>query len=167
MNDWFESENQPTTAGKSQRVADQVAATPSTFFEKLAYVGWNIVQGLKKIHPNYRPLFGDEKQLANLLLWSDLEFAPGFESQLDRQTPPPLSFFKGLSPACPQDLWGVYLLILKKNGDCPRLYIGSGTATTNHGLICRVQQHLRGNEKGMPSKATLKSTVKPLRRPRF
>lgn len=165
INNRFESENQPSTAGKSQQVADQVATTPSTFLEKLAFVGWSIVQDLKKIHPNYRPLFGDEKQLASLLLWSDLDFTPGFESLFDKPTPPPLSFSKDIPFACSQDLWGVYLLILKKDGDRPRLYIGSGTATTNRGLVCRLQQHYNGRH-NVPSKVMLRSTARPLRRPR-
>lgn len=47
---------------------------------------------------------------------------------------------------------GVYLLVLKKNGERPRLYVGSGTATTNHGIISRLQSHLSGNQGAMPSK---------------
>jgi len=55
-----------------------------------------------------------------------LTFAPSLFEVLKSDTPPPISFFKGL-PTDGSKRWGIYLIVLEKRKSRPRIYIGSAT----------------------------------------
>lgn len=67
---------------------------------------------------------------------SRLQFAPGLLQVLQSPTPPDISYFKTLALNV-IDLWAVYILVLEKVGQRPRIYIGSGTDSEN-GVKCRM-----------------------------
>ena len=64
----------------------------------------------------------------------DLAFAPGL---LELSTPPPLrliiSWFEALPDEIPGDVWGIYVLVLKRPGYSVLLYIGSATNINLYG----------------------------------
>ncbi|QGI75872.1 hypothetical protein CEK25_000778 [Fusarium fujikuroi] len=73
---------------------------------------------------------------------SPLTFSESLSDVLSSTHPPTIDYFKSL-PSPPDELtkhWGVYLHILKKNGEKPRVYIGSGTNMT-HGLRGRLRTY--------------------------
>ncbi|KAM3086920.1 hypothetical protein ACMFMG_012166 [Clarireedia jacksonii] len=58
-----------------------------------------------------------------------LDFAPGLFDALQAKSPPTIAFFKGLPSKCKR-LWGVYVLVLEKEGCRYKIYVGSGTASS-------------------------------------
>ena len=61
-------------------------------------------------------------------------------------TAPTIAYFKGL-PLHLDKLWAVYLLVLEKAGQRPRIYIGSGTASET-GVKTRVRGGISQRERG-------------------
>lgn len=57
-----------------------------------------------------------------------LEFAPGLSEVIESATPPKLPFWKNLPTDVSLKRWGIYAIVMEKNGRKPRLYIGSGTS---------------------------------------
>jgi hypothetical protein len=75
-----------------------------------------------------------------------LEFAPGLLDVLQSSTAPTISYFKTL-PLHLDKLWAVYLLVLEKDGCCPRIYIGSG-ARANGGFSIRMATYDNASREG-------------------
>lgn len=87
----------------------------------LKSAGWQIV-------------FPNEEEIQKAAGLCELEFAPGLFDVFQSPTPPTLSFFQSL-PLPALRLWAVYVVILFKLGQWPRIYIGS--ATDSLGSILR------------------------------
>ena len=57
---------------------------------------------------------------------ASLSFCRGLFEAIQSSTPSSLEFFENLPLRC-RKRWGIYVLVLKKSGGLPYLYIGSGT----------------------------------------
>lgn len=71
-----------------------------------------------------------------------LKFASGLFEMLRSTEPPTIGFFKSLPvlPKASTARWGVYLIVLEKLGQRPRIYIGSSTQTLT-GMRSRLRQY--------------------------
>jgi hypothetical protein len=69
------------------------------------------------------------------------QFACGLMLAIFSATAPTIDFFKTL-PIVPGKLWAVYVLVMEKDGHRPRVYIGSGTSSTD-GAKLRMHTYAR------------------------
>lgn len=96
----------------------------------------------KNKHPMYNRFFPSRDTLEILFSSVSLVFAPGLLEVLQASTPPTIAYFKTLPTEC-KKIWGVYLLVLEKQGYRPKIYIGSGTDARN-GVSTRLAQYGTG-----------------------
>jgi hypothetical protein len=82
-----------------------------------------------------------QDKLAEIFSTLKFTFCDGLFSVLQAADPPPLSWFESLPFGAPKNVWGIYVLVLKKRGYPPLLYLGSGTST-RRGLRSRLASHL-------------------------
>ncbi|TVY33438.1 Aconitate hydratase, mitochondrial [Lachnellula subtilissima] len=79
--------------------------------------------------------------IAELLSTLSLVFAPGLFEVLQASTSPTVAFFKTLPTiARGEHKWAIYLLVLEKVGHRPKVYIGSGTNSSNS-VASRLSQY--------------------------
>lgn len=93
---------------------------------------------------DFAAIFPNPRTLKRVLASCGLEFAPGLLAVLGSPTTPTISFFKTL-PLYLVAIWAVYLLVLKKRGCRPRIYVGSGTCSVI-GVKKRLTQHDKRQE---------------------
>jgi hypothetical protein len=86
---------------------------------------WAGVNVKSYISPRFRVVLGSEAIVAALFGLADVTFCYGLLDVVQSLTPPPVSWFEKLSPAIPTNVWGIYVLVLKKAGYDALLYIGS------------------------------------------
>jgi hypothetical protein len=96
-------------------------------------------------NPVHDMLFPSEDVLDKLL--STIAFAPGLIEVLESATPPTIAFFERL-PTNLNGLWGVYLIVLRKQGCRSKIYIGCGTDSVR-GLHVRFG-HYKDNGSKLP-----------------
>lgn len=80
-----------------------------------------------------------QDMVESMLSSAFLLFAPGLFEVIQASTPPNIAFFKTL-PANFSKRWGIYALVLEKQGCRPKIYIGSGTGC-NGGVSRRLAQY--------------------------
>lgn len=80
---------------------------------------------LRMSHPSIRVLLPDQATLDVQL--SSVSMSPGLLDVFTTEHPPRLEFFKALPKYTSGKIWGVYMLVLEKDGVPFRLYVGSGT----------------------------------------
>ena len=111
--------------------------------EFILWLLWSVLSLIpaKLKNPIFDMILTTQEVLEQLMLDSQLAFAPGLLDAIQSEEPPPISFFKGL-PTCSTDekLWGVYLLVLEKEGCRPKIYVGSGTEAT-YGIRRRLHDY--------------------------
>ncbi|KAK4935417.1 carbamoyl-phosphate synthase (glutamine-hydrolyzing) cpa2 [Elasticomyces elasticus] len=92
-------------------------------------------------NPLFARFFTSEEDLNTIAAATSLMFCPGLWEVIHATTPPTIEWFKGL-PTCNSLwlIWGVYLLVLEKDGCRPLIYIGSGTSAMC-GVIVRFKQY--------------------------
>lgn len=71
-------------------------------------------------------VFSTERAMEKIMQSSPLQFASGLLQIFQSPTAPTIAYFKTL-PLYLVKLWAVYLLVLEKDGQRQRIYIGSGT----------------------------------------
>lgn len=83
-----------------------------------------------------------EDQLEELMEDSSSCFADGLVDALQSSVPPTVEFFKGLPSSIPITgvSWGVYAIVLEKQGHRPHVYVGSGTHMAK-GLFGRLKEY--------------------------
>jgi hypothetical protein len=96
------------------------------------------------INPRFRFVLDSTCSVSTLFYRAGFTFCPGLLDIVQSDSAPPLSWFESLSPIIPKRVWGVYVLVLKKPGYDPLLYIGSGTATYR-GVRARLYEHQNGH----------------------
>ena len=96
----------------------------------------------KRLNAVILSLLPNEQVLKHLLQTHKFEFPVALLDAFKAKGPPNISFFEDL-PDAHVRLWGVYALLLKKDGEKPMLYIGSGTAA-RVGLKSRMACYTRG-----------------------
>ena len=95
------------------------------------------------INPRFRYVLDSEPTVAALFSTASFTFAPGLLDVVRSASPPSHSWFESLSADIPKNVWGVYVLHLKKPGYEPLLYVGSGTAVYR-GVRARLLGHQTG-----------------------
>jgi hypothetical protein len=93
-------------------------------------------------NPVFAMIFNTEDMLEQCWLDFLLVLAPGLLDVLKAATPPTIAYFKTLSTVF-EKRWGVYLLVLEKQGCRPKIYIGSGTNSVR-GLVARMYCYTSG-----------------------
>lgn len=98
-------------------------------------MAWDCLQKTpdKCKHPLFSTWFSEQSDLEDTA--PKMHYAPGLKDLLKSKTAPLVSEFEELPGGRPRDLtpeavlkgWGIYLLVLKKRGHKPRIYIRSST----------------------------------------
>ena len=104
---------------------------------------WACINVKTYINPRFRFVLDSQSAIAALFSLAGVTFCPGLSDVVQSVSAPPLSWFESLSTFIPKNVWGVYVLVLKKPGYDPLLYIGSGTSTFR-GVRTRLQEHRDG-----------------------
>jgi hypothetical protein len=130
-----------------------VQSKPSAGMHELAVsISWQCLEDLpmRIKNPYFARFFQNVDDLNLVAQEASLCYAPGLLNVLTAPEPPTIEWFK----SCPnlnggRDVWGVYVMVLEKEG-CPfKIYIGSGTAADHRGLHNRWYQYDTG--KWIPS----------------
>ena len=112
----------------------------STIHDYILWLCWGLLtlchQPLK--NPVHDVLFPTVEVMEKLL--SSICFPIGLLEVLLSPLPPTINWIKSL-PTQSRDLWGVYIILLEKPKCRPRIYIGSGTGVTKHGLEYRFKDY--------------------------
>lgn len=93
-------------------------------------------------------VFPTERAMEKIMQISPLQFAAGLLQIFQSPTAPTIAYFKTL-PLYLDKLWAVYLLVLEKAGERPRIYIGSGTSAEG-GVRRRMTTYDRRSDTGEP-----------------
>lgn len=101
---------------------------------------WACVNVQTYINPRLRFVLDSLSTVTALFYLAGVTFCDGLFDAVRSTSAPPLSWFESLSPIIPPNVWGIYVLVLKKAGYDPLLYIGSGTATYR-GVRVRIREH--------------------------
>lgn len=92
-----------------------MASSAFTMLDFMNNKTWAFMQTDKYINPLFRQVLPSLDILEELSELADFTFAPGLADILSSPTPPSLDFFESLK--LPKDkVWGIYVLVLKKNG---------------------------------------------------
>lgn len=107
-------------------------------------LAWVCVGTKSFINPTFRVALPSLNVLEDIFGLLGPSFAPGLFELLNAAAPATISWFRSLPPVpVSRQIWGVYAFVMEKQGDRPRLYVGSRTAETA-GVRSRMLQHLDG-----------------------
>lgn len=106
-------------------------------------VCWSSLNVQSYINPRFVQIAPSKDDLAAQYDAAGFTFCPGLLETLQSPTAPPPEFLKSLSNDIPINVWGIYVLVLKKPGQLPRVYVGSGTAVYR-GARSRLADYDRG-----------------------
>lgn len=101
---------------------------PIAICQLIALSVWTCLNAPKYINPRFRLVLSSQDVIAGLLVSAGLVFVPGLLDVLQSATPPSIAWIEALDTSAPYKEWAVYILVLRKPGFRPRIYIGSGTA---------------------------------------
>jgi hypothetical protein len=105
---------------------------------------WANLSMTYKPNPMHGRFLSSKDIVSGIMSAASLSFAPGLFEALDSQVAPSIAFFKSL----PNDFrkrWGVYVIVLEKEGCAPKVYIGSGTGWAS-GVWTRIMCYIRGDQ---------------------
>jgi hypothetical protein len=105
---------------------------------------WSLLHVRSYIHPTFTSTISSYSTLSAWFTLAQLTFCPGLFDTICMPAPPNYVWFKSLPSHCPKNSWGIYVLVLKKPGCTPYIYIGSGTAS-KQGVSARFNGHRTGN----------------------
>ncbi|VTT75369.1 unnamed protein product [Fusarium fujikuroi] len=105
---------------------------------------WSLLNARVYVHPTFTTVISSFSTLTTLVELAQLTFCPGLLDTICMPAPPNHVWFKSIPSYCPKNSWGIYVLVLKKPGCTPGIYIGSGTAS-NQGVSARFNGHRTGN----------------------
>jgi hypothetical protein len=111
-------------------------------------VSWKCVD-TSSINPRFRVVASTKHDLASLFQSMGLRYCSGLSDIVQATSPPPITWFKTLPNNISRGYWGVYVLVLQKDGHRPCLYIGSGT-DTGRGVACRVKSYYYASGNTVP-----------------
>lgn len=115
----------------------------STIMDLISSVTWASVNVPNYINLSFRTVLPSQEILSEMLCAAGLDFCPGLFKVLISDAPPPSKWFESLPPFVPLKTWGVYVLVLRQNGQDPLLYIGSGTQA-DRGVRARLSNYESG-----------------------
>lgn len=88
---------------------------------------WAAIKTPKHTNGLFHQVISAQATLFGLIAIASLTYCPGLFEVIQCATPPSLDWFEAL-PTALVGTWGIYCLVLKKQGCIPLLYLGSGTA---------------------------------------
>ncbi|KAH4195240.1 hypothetical protein HBI95_195590 [Parastagonospora nodorum] len=109
----------------------------------LLLIIWANIHTLHFGNPLFRHVLDSKALLLDLFTGLSLSFCPGLWTLLNLAGPPTLQWLRDHHSDAPLNVWGVYLLLLEKEGSRAITYIGSGTAASR-GLRARIEEHHSG-----------------------
>ena len=111
--------------------------------ELLVALTWASIMAPTYINPVFREVLPSEATLSAMLVAAGLIFCPGLFEAFQSETPPSSDWFQSLPSTIPLNVWGVYVLVLRRNGFKPLVYVGSGTSSIR-GVRARTQNYEYG-----------------------
>ena len=111
--------------------------------DSIVTVTWASVNTSSYINQRFRVILPSQAILSAMLVAAGLVFCPGLFEVLTAETPPSSDWYGSLPSTIPLNVWGVYVLVLRRDGHKPLLYIGSGTAI-KRGVRARLHEHDHG-----------------------
>lgn len=105
---------------------------------------WGCVNVTTYISPRFRCVVPSLAELSTLFSLATFSYCPGLYDAIRAPTPPSVEWLEALPDDLPIHHWGVYVLVLRKSGHVPLVYVGSGTAFYQ-GVRARVKAHVNGN----------------------
>lgn len=109
----------------------------------LLLIIWASINVSTYINPRFVHVVSSLARLSTLFDLAGFTFCPGLYDTICAAAPPNLVWVESLPVTVSKNVWGVYILVLKKHGCPPLVYIGSGTAV-NRGVRARLSEHERG-----------------------
>ncbi len=96
--------------------------------EYMGWYTWAMLSGTDRAQKNLTldKEFTSQDAMQSVMHSAGFEWAPGLLECLQSDTPPTIDWFKTLPMH--YSTWGVYVLVLEKDGESPRLYTSSGTS---------------------------------------
>ncbi|QGI61979.1 hypothetical protein CEK27_005950 [Fusarium fujikuroi] len=91
----------------------------------------------------YRQTYTTSMVFNEALSACGITFSIGLLDAIQSESPPALSFFRGLPVKSSSSRWGIYVIVLEKLNSRPKIYIGSATAMVG-GLHRRKRQYDNG-----------------------
>ena len=104
---------------------------------------WASVNVKTYINGRFRVVLDSDGTTAALFSLASVMFCPGLLEVVQSVSTLPLSWFESLSLVNPKNVLGVYILVLKKSGYDPLLYVGSGIAG-HSGVKSELYKHGKG-----------------------
>lgn len=101
---------------------------------------WACIDVTSYINPRFKSVLDCYTTLSALFCLVDVTFCHGLLDAVQSDKPPSVTWFESLSSYVPKNVWGIYVLVLRKPGEIPLLYIGSGTSTYR-GVRSRFKEH--------------------------
>ncbi|KAJ4382713.1 carbamoyl-phosphate synthase (glutamine-hydrolyzing) cpa2 [Didymella sp. IMI 355093] len=120
--------------------------TMDSLLEFMTAITWACIRDTHTTQKNvyFDSYFPRYEALEPVAISASLEFCPGLHEVVSSVNPPPLTYFKELpSPSYDAMLFGIYVHVLEKPDERPRLYMGSGT-NTKHGVVHRLKDYDAG-----------------------
>jgi hypothetical protein len=108
----------------------------------LCYITWTNIHEFRYGNPVFRHVLPTQSCLSEMVSMLGLSFCAGLWDLLNSADPPSISWLQEHHADAPPNVWGIYLLILRKSGQRPLVYVGSGTAA-HRGLRARLSEHSR------------------------
>jgi hypothetical protein len=93
------------------------------------------------VNPRFTAVAPTRPDLSSLFSSLGLRFCHGLLNIVQASEPPPVEWFETLPDQRLKNFWGIYVLVLRKDGHRAGLYIGSGTALG--GVRTRIRQYYR------------------------
>lgn len=106
----------------------------------IVLVTWLCISVDAYINPRFRAVFPAVENLRAVLPQLSLSFCDGLFDIIQADNAPSIDWFLSLPSDIPRNLWGIYVLVLRK-GSRYKLYIGSGTGNFHGGVRTRILQH--------------------------
>jgi hypothetical protein len=117
-----------------------MAFEATTMLDLLVLLIWTCCENASWNQTAFRFAMKSKPLLHALLSSAGLAYCPGLFEAVQSTSPPPLSWFLSRTTPFPTKTWGVYLIVLEKEGHRPITYIGSGTAA-DRGIRARMNSY--------------------------
>lgn len=110
---------------------------------------WACLNVESYIDPQFRQIVSSEEQFASILEIAQVTFCGGLNDAIQADSPPSLQFLRSLPDDIPKRSWGVYVLMLEKDGRAPSIYVGNGTSAT-WGIKALISDHHHASDCATP-----------------
>lgn len=108
----------------------------------ISLISWNCLNTESYINPIFTTALPNREKFDAAYALAGFTYCSGLLAALQAPAPPTIGWLESLSTNVPLDVWGIYVLVLKKPGSPTLIYIGSGTAC-KRGVRARLSEHQR------------------------